>query len=49
MMPMTGTDPEMVAVSFHGGSDFVNLQLLTMLSFDEPDNFPSWTDVAAAV
>ncbi|SFH71752.1 hypothetical protein SAMN04515618_10291 [Collimonas sp. OK307] len=49
MMPMIETDPEMVAVAFHGGVDFTNPQTLTMLLGDEPDDFPSWTDVADAV
>lgn len=49
MMPMIDTDPEMVSVAFHGGIDFVNPQLLAMLSSDEPDDFPSWADVADAV
>ncbi|HWW05778.1 hypothetical protein [Collimonas sp.] len=49
MMPMIETDPEMVAVAFHGGIDFTNPQTLIMLLSDEPDDFPSWTDVADAV
>jgi hypothetical protein len=49
MMPMIETDPEMVAVAFHGGVDFTNPQALTMLLGEEPDDFPSWTEVADAV
>lgn len=49
MMPMIETAPEMVAVAFHSGIDFTNPHTLTMLLSDEPDDFPSWTDVADAV
>ncbi|PFH09828.1 hypothetical protein BCF11_2232 [Collimonas sp. PA-H2] len=49
MMPMIETDPEMVAVAFHGGVDFTNPQQLTMLLGEEPDDFPAWNDVADAV
>ncbi|AIY41038.1 hypothetical protein LT85_1880 [Collimonas arenae] len=49
MMPMIDTDPEMVAVAFHGGIDFTNPQTLMMLLGDEPEEFPSWADVADAV
>ncbi|WP_211442767.1 hypothetical protein [Collimonas humicola] len=49
MMPMIETDPEMVAVAFHGGVDFTNPQQLTMLLGEEPDDFPSWNEVADAV
>ena len=49
MMPMIDTAPEMVAVAFHGGVDFVDRHALTMLASCEPDEFPEWDQVADAV
>lgn len=49
MMPMIDTAPEMVAVAFHGGVDFVDRHALTMLASCEPEEFPEWDQVAGAV
>lgn len=49
MMPMIDTAPEMVAVAFHGGVDFINPTTLMLLLSDEPEEFPSWTDISDAV
>lgn len=49
LMPMIDSAPEMVAVAFHGGVRFLNLQAMHMLSTTEPDEFPAWEDLAHAV
>jgi hypothetical protein len=49
LMPMIETDPEMVAVAFHGGIRFANPQAMTLLSAAEPEEFPSWEELAHAV
>ncbi|HEY4317923.1 MAG TPA: hypothetical protein VGN04_09995 [Herbaspirillum sp.] len=49
MMPMIETAPEMVAVAFHGGINFLDRQALTMLALCEPDEFPAWDQLADAV
>ena len=49
LMPMIDSAPEMVAVAFHGGVNFLNLQAMYMLSTTEPDDFPAWDDLAATI
>lgn len=49
LMPMIDSAPEMVAVAFHGGVSFSNLQAMYMLSTTEPDEFPDWADLAHGV
>ena len=49
LMPMIDSAPEMVAVAFHGGVTFLNLQAMYMLSVTEPDEFPTWDELANAV
>lgn len=49
LMPMIDTAPEMVAVAFHGGVTFINPQAMVMLSGSEPDDFPSWEDLAHSI
>ncbi|MFC3106952.1 hypothetical protein ACFOFO_03090 [Undibacterium arcticum] len=49
LMPMIDSAPEMVAVAFHGGVTFLNLQAMYLLSTTEPDEFPAWDDLAHAV
>ncbi len=49
LMPMIDSAPEMVAVAFHGGVSFLNLQAMYLLSTTEPDEFPAWEDLAHAV
>jgi hypothetical protein len=48
-MPMIETAPEMVAVAFHGGISFVNLQAMHLLSTTESNDFPDWSELAPAV
>jgi hypothetical protein len=49
MLPMIDSAPEMVAVAFHGGIDFVSKAALTMLATREPEEFPEWKEVSDAV
>jgi hypothetical protein len=49
LMPMIDSAPEMVAVAFHGGMTFLNLQAMYMVSTTEPDEFPAWDELAHAV
>lgn len=49
LMPMIDSAPEMVAVAFHGGVTFLNLQAMYMLSITEPEEFPAWHELAHAV
>ena len=49
LMPMIDSAPEMVAVAFHGGVTFLNLQAMYMVSTAEPDEFPAWDELAHAV
>jgi len=49
LMSMIETDPEMVAVAFHGGMTFANPHAMSLLSSSEPDEFPSWEELAEAV
>lgn len=49
LMPMIDFAPEMVAPAFHGGVSFVDAQAMLMLSFAEPEEFPEWGELAAAV
>lgn len=49
MMPMIDTAPEMVAVAFHGGISFPHSHAMVMLSSNEPEEFPSWEEIAKTV
>jgi len=49
LMPMIEFAPEMVAPAFYGGISFTNPHALTMLSFVEPEEFPSWDELVHAV
>lgn len=49
MLPMIDSAPEMVAVAFHGGVDFIGKAPLAMLATREPDEFPAWQEVAESV
>lgn len=49
LMSMIEFAPEMVAPAFHGGVRFSDAQALTMLSFAEPEEFPSWDELRHAV
>jgi hypothetical protein len=49
LMPMIEVAPEMVAVAFHGAIKFSHPQAMALLSSTEPDDFPSWDEMAHAV
>jgi hypothetical protein len=49
LMSMIDFAPEMVAPVFHGGINFTNPHALTMLSSNEPDEFPLWDELEDAV
>jgi len=49
LMSMIAFAPEMVAPAFHGGIKFVNPHALTLLSSNEPDEFPAWDRLEDAV
>jgi hypothetical protein len=49
LMPMIEVAPEMVAVAFHGAVKFSHPQAMALLSSTEPDEFPSWEEMAYAV
>ncbi|MEN3367322.1 MAG: hypothetical protein V7606_4596 [Burkholderiales bacterium] len=49
LMPMIEVAPEMVAVAFHGAIKFSHPQAMALLSSTEPDDFPSWEELAYAV
>ena len=49
MMPMIEIAPEMVSVAFHGGISFPNPHAMVMLSSNEPEEFPSWDEIADTV
>ena len=49
LMPMIGFAPEMVAPVFHNAVTVLNPQALLMLAYAEPEEFPSWQELAPAV
>ena len=49
LMPMIDFAPEMVAPAFHGGIKFINPHAMTLLSSNEPDEFPAWDRLEDAV
>jgi hypothetical protein len=49
LMPMIEFAPEMVVPAFHTGITITNPHALVMLSFLEPEEFPSWDDLSHAV
>ncbi len=49
LMPMIEFAPEMVAPAFHGGISFTTPQAMVMVSFLEPEEFPSWDELVEAV
>jgi hypothetical protein len=49
LMPMIEVAPEMVAVAFHGAVKFSHPEAMALLSSIEPDEFPSWEEMAHAV
>lgn len=49
LMSMIEFAPEMVAPAFHGGVSFSNPHAIVLLSFAEPEEFPSWEELQPAV
>ena len=49
LMSMIEFAPEMVAPAFHGGISFVNPHALTLLSSNEPEEFPEWDRLEDAI
>lgn len=49
LMSMIEFAPEMVAPAFHGGISFRNPHAMVLLSFAEPEEFPSWESLLPAV
>ena len=49
LLQMIDFAPEMVAPAFHGGISFTNPHALTMLASCEPEEFPLWDELEAAV
>ena len=49
LVPMIEFAPEMVAIAFHRGLSFSDHHLLDRLVQKEPDDFPSWGEIAQAI
>jgi hypothetical protein len=49
LLAMASTDPVMVAPVFHGAFRFVDRKLLDRLVASQPDEFPAWSDIHAAL
>ena len=49
LLPMIDSAPEMVAVAFHGGISFLNLQAMYLLSTTDPEQFPDWSELVHTV
>ncbi|MFZ6648320.1 hypothetical protein ACO0LO_21540 [Undibacterium sp. TJN25] len=49
LLPMLKSNPEMVAVAFHGGIKFPNSLVMEALASKEPNRFPSWKELKASV
>ncbi len=49
LMPMIDYAPEMVVSAFHTGVTVTDPHAMVMLSFLEPEEFPSWDDLVQAV
>ena len=49
LMPMIDFAPEMVAPAFHTGVTFDDPHAMVKLSFLEPEEFPSWFELAQAI
>lgn len=49
LLPMMGSNPEMVAVAFHEGFRFMNPLVMESLLSKEPRQHPSWTELSATV
>jgi len=49
LLPMLKSNPEMVAVAFHGGIKFLNPLAMEMLASKEPNRFPSWKELQSSL
>ncbi len=49
LLPMCESAPEMVAPAFRGGLGFSSHEALRRLVASNPDDFPSWDEVAASI
>lgn len=49
LLPMCESAPEMVAPAFRGGLGFSSHEALARLVTCEPEDFPSWDEVAASI
>ena len=49
LLPMLKSNPEMIAVAFHGGMKFLNPLVLEMLASKEPNRFPLWKELKSSV
>lgn len=49
LLPMMGSNPEMLAVAFHGGFRFMNPLVMESLASKEPNKHPSWKELSATV
>ncbi|MES2073720.1 MAG: hypothetical protein V4488_25425 [Pseudomonadota bacterium] len=49
LLPMLKTNPEMVAVAFHGGIKFMNPLVMEVLAGKEPNKFPSWKELKTSL
>jgi hypothetical protein len=49
LLPMMGSNPEMLATAFHGGFLFMNPLALEALTSKELNKLPSWKSLSAAI
>jgi len=49
LLPMIESNPEMVAVAFHGGFSFANPAVMADLAALEPENLPAWQTLLSSV
>lgn len=49
LLSMLKSNPEMVAVAFHGGIKFLNPLVLESLASKEPARFPTWKELKGAL
>lgn len=49
LLPMMGSNPEMLAVAFHGGFRFMNPLVMESLASKEANKHPSWKELSTTV
>ncbi|MES2102373.1 MAG: hypothetical protein V4634_00020 [Pseudomonadota bacterium] len=49
LLSMLKSNPEMVAVAFHGGIKFMNPLVMEALASKEPNRFPSWKELKGSL